>query len=144
MSEVNHGAHDGREDKNLGGLPFPGEKAKLSKRRQIPVVKGQETLDSLLESNAPKDTSKIERRKLAKKEKIYNVRPGVDYRTGPMGSDAGDYAGTITEPTRVRVVGKKSVHSGIGSFYGVFDVNGEQKTGWFAFDDIKSKVKAKP
>ena len=97
----------------------------------------QQTLDSLL-PQTPKELS-VNRRKL--QSRFYTVKPGTVYRTSPLGSEPGaPFGGKITEPTKIEVVGKRAVRSGIASVYAAFDEDGQRRTGWFTLKDIRRKT----
>lgn len=103
-------------------------------------MENQQTLDSLL--TKPENEEPIQRRKL-QKETWYTVQPGISFTLSPIGSEQGaEYGGRMTEPTKIRVVGKPTVRSGIASIYAFFIQEGKEKSGWFALEDVvRSKSK---
>lgn len=145
MSEV--GSEGRREDRNLGGIGFSGEKAPLRKisRRGLggPGMSGSGLLDNVLEraeeivavSGLSNSTTEDKKRR----ETWYTAHPGIDYRTGRFGSDAGDYAGTIEADTPIRVISKSKPINGIVSIQAEFKVGEEVKRAWFNMDEIRAK-----
>lgn len=72
-----------------------------------------------------------------KKETWYTAHPGITYRTGRFGSDAGTHAGTIEQDTPIRVISKSKPVNGIVSIFAEFKVGDEVAWGWFSMDDVR-------
>ncbi len=98
---------------------------------------GQENNSALVKEDAQ------QRRKLDK-QRWYTVRPGIEFRTGPLGGDASVFLGRTDKPTKIRRIGKGvSKHNGISSISAVIEVDGELREAWFVLKDVRGATKGK-
>lgn len=92
--------------------------------------KKEENPDAVQETSQP-------RRKLDK-PKWYTVRPGIEFRTGPLGSDVGEFLGRTEKPTKIRRIGKSiKRHNGIASIPAIIEVDKELRQAWFNLKDLR-------
>lgn len=107
------------------------DKDQLTLSGYIEDLNKQEKISDVVEETTQ------QRRKLDK-PKWYTVRPGIEFRTGPLGSDVGEFLGRTEKPTKIRRIGKSIArHNGIASIPAIIEVNEELRQAWFNLKDLR-------